>query len=287
MGSNDKNENWASDEDANDLLTGILDETEEDARSEEEQIEAELEAKRAERRRREKEEEERQRAEAEARITAEKERLESLEKRRTMRQEALRREELAEQGELDEESDDHDGGVKTDPADPSQQDSQFREGQQVSRSVEQRQPVEPEDVTVERPGPVSEGSGSSRSGALLALAAVLALVIGAGLTAFVLAQDGYTPDQATYAKSVYEPKEPKNMQVSMGVTPLDRAEAGEKPEETASPTHQPETMPADDADDDDPGTTSGQPSTGGNSGSTKPTLPDLDDGDFDPFAQDP
>ena len=46
-----KNQRWASDDDANDLLAGILDETEQDARAEEQRIQAEIQAREAEERR--------------------------------------------------------------------------------------------------------------------------------------------------------------------------------------------------------------------------------------------
>jgi hypothetical protein len=224
MGSGKNNDKWASDENANDLLAGILDETEQDARSEQERIEAELEARDQERRRKEQEERERKRAEAKARITAEEERLEGLEKRRTMRQEALRIEELKERGEYVEPEPEESGPIaEQEPA------TAPRQVGAAARPTQHQEPLR-ETADIQTGPPTPTAPASSNKMPMLALAAVLALVAGAAITAFALTQGSYEPDSSTYTKSVYEPREPRDLQVSVGFTPIEQDD--EEPIET-------------------------------------------------------
>ncbi|MGM0556780.1 MAG: hypothetical protein ACQEVA_10420 [Myxococcota bacterium] len=271
MGSRQKNEKWASDEDANDLLAGILDETEQDARSEQERIEAELAARDREQRRRQEEQRERKRAEAKARITAEQERLEGLEKRRTLRQEALRIEELEELGEY----------VEPEPEEASKPSEETLEAQRESDEVEQRREEqrrlrETADMLADETA-VSSPSNTNKM-PMIALAAVLALVAGAAIMAFALTQGSYEPDSSTYTKSVYEPREPRDMQVSVGFTPINKVEEAspEKPE-TRSP------RPAPARDNPRPAATTTASEDSEEEDDHEPLI--IDDEGFDPFSE--
>ena len=278
MSSGNNKGMWASDEDANDLLAGILDETEEDARSEEEKIQAELEAREQEARRKEQEELERKRAEAKARITAEEERLEGLEKRRTMRQEALRIEELKERGEYVEDEPEQDEGPS-----PAEEASRRERELEDARRREQEQRHQRELAEARAARQATAAPERSNAIPMLALAATIALVIGTGIGAFALTQGSYEPDTSVYSKSVYEPREPQDLQVSVGFTPIEekpvveesdqpapavRPEAPSTPRPTASAD--PDTTSSDDDDD-----------------SSAPSLPDFDDSEFDPFGEGP
>jgi hypothetical protein len=208
MGRDD--ESWASDDDANDLLAGILDETEDDARSEQERIESELARKKRERERQEREELERKREEARARITAEEERLEGLAERKTMRQEALKVEELKEKGEYVEEE-------------PEAQEEDVAEDEQPESGSARDEPQPTPEPEMDMPGPADHAPSNADSGnsiAYVVLAAVTLLVVGAGITAYLLTQGSYEPSTATYAKAVYKPSSTTDRQVSVGFTPV-------------------------------------------------------------------
>ena len=287
MGSKRDDMNWASDEDANDLLAGILDETEEEARSEEQRLQDELEA-RAEAERREQEQEKaRKRAEAKARITAEEERLEGLEKRRTMRQEALRIEEMKERGDYVEPKTTESEADEQLSGEPGEERRKSRvKGSSTHLPEVAVEPVRPAaDATQER---VVAAPRPSRA-PLFGLVAVALLVAGAGIAAFALTTGQYEHDTSTYTKAVYKPVEARDMQVSVGFTPIREQESADADEnEARRVTRSQVERPTSSEPDREPSRPEPEPSQDDTSEeSSAPELPDFDDSSFDPFSEGP
>lgn len=216
---------WASDDDAEGLLAGILDETEDVARAEKERLEAEMRAKEEEEKRRAEEEERKRREEAEARLTAERERLEKVEERRTQKMEALRVEELKERGEwVDPEE------IARKEAEEAAKREAEAQRQREERAKEQAALMAAQQAHSAANSPAEQQS--SNKGLIIGAVVALVLVVGAGVTIVALTT-GYTADSATYTKTVFTPKEVEVAMVEAGFTPIPKAEPeAEKEEKT-------------------------------------------------------
>lgn len=243
-------DDWASDDKAEDLLSGVLHETEDEAKEEIEQVEKELQQRREEEERRRREEEERRRAEAEARITAEEERLDELEQRRTERLQAIEREKMREQG-IVPESERPDEDEESDEAQTSESAVDQPESEADGQPDEQQLGAE---VDTDRQPDHLDQAGSS-TGPWIA-AAVVVLAVGAGVGGYFYMNRAYEPDDTPYSKAVYEPTEPKIHLVEASATML--ADEPTESEETSSapPPRDPAPAPS-------------RPSGGGDSGESE------------------
>lgn len=219
-----KQQRWASDDDANDLLAGILDETEDDAKAEEERIQAQIQARDAEERRQRDAENERKRREAEARISAETERQGHVQERRTARMEALKIEDLKARGEW------------IDPAilakEQAEAAARFREEEdaKIRRDAIAAAAVQSAAAVG---GPIPANTNTSNTKLYASLGVVAALVLVGGGVLFAMSQ-GYEVDQTAYSKTVFKPKEVAVALVEKGFTPLPKAEVAAVEEEPAA-----------------------------------------------------
>lgn len=220
-----KRDSWASDDDANDLLAGILSDTEEEAAAEQQRIEAELKAREEEERRQKEEEEARRRAEAEARMTAEMDRQGDLEKRRTMRMEALRIEELKERGEW------VDPEVKAAEEEAARREKEAEAARLAALAAERQAPTPEQQAQAQAAGASSQKEPAASKTPLIILGVVGALVVALAVVFVLLAQGGYEVDQRSYAKVVYQPKDPEVKLVTMSFSPLPKVEEEEEKEE--------------------------------------------------------
>ena len=215
-----KSNKWASDDDAGSLLAGILDETETAAQDEHLRLEEEMRA-RHEQQRLHKEELERQRAaEAEQRLHAEQHRQDELKQRRTARMEAIRIEDLKEKGEWIDPAVEEAKRAReaADREEAERARDQELQRQQMQLQMQQMaQPASPAAALV-------PPQKSSNKGALLALAAVLFLVVGAGAALAALMTQRYEPDPTDYVKTELKPIESKDIVTVVGSTPLPKPE---------------------------------------------------------------
>lgn len=219
-----KNQRWASDDDANDLLAGILDETEQDAKAEEQRIQAEIQAREEAERRKREAEEERKRLEAEARISAEVERQNTVQERRTARMEALKIEDLKARGEW------------VDPAILAKKQAEELAKQREVNDEQIRQSAVAaaavSAASANAPLPVAKASNAK----LFAAVGILAiLVMGAGGVLFAMSK-GYEPDPAQYTKTLYKPKDVAIALVEKGSTPIPKVEEPTSDEEPLAKT---------------------------------------------------
>ncbi len=206
---------WASDDNADSLLAGILDETEDVARAEQERLEAEMRAKEEEERRKAEEAEQQRRQEAEARLSAERERLEKAEERRTQKLEALRVEELKERGEW------------IDPAEVARKEAEeaARREAEAQKAREERAKEQAALLAAQQNLAASQAPGAeqgSNKGLMIGAIVALVLVLAAGVGIVVLV-GGYQPDSATYTKTVFTPKDVEVAMVEAGFTPIPKA----------------------------------------------------------------
>jgi len=274
-------EEWASDDSAGDLLSGVLHETEDEAKEEIEQVEEELQKRREEEERRRREEEERRRAEAEARITAEEERLDELEQRRTERLQAIEREKMREKGiepEPEEQETDEQPSEQQSDGEPSPQEANREAAGPAGEAAGER--VADATAETERPEALAadEPAGGSSTGWVLAAVALLA--VGGGVGAYLYLNQGYQADSTTYAKTVYEPTEPQTQLVEASATMVATEDAEEEePETTSAPTRRrPPSRPTSSG-------SSGSSSSGGSQGES--TQEEDDDLDIDLEGTDP
>ncbi len=209
-----KQQRWASDDDANDLLAGILDETEDDAKAEEERIQAQIQARDAEERRLRDAENERKRREAEARISAETERQGHVQERRTARMEALKIEDLKARGEWIDPAilakEQADAAAKF----REEEDAKIRRDAIAAAAVQSAAAVG---------GPIPANTNTSNTKLYASLGVVAALVLVGGGVLFAMSQ-GYEVDQTAYSKTVFKPKDVAVALVEKGFTPLPKAE---------------------------------------------------------------
>ncbi len=212
---------WASDDDAGDLLAGILDDTETDAEQERARLDAQIQA-RAEQERQAREAEERKRLdEAEARLRAEQSRQNQMEQRRTARMEAIRVEDLKERGEwVDPAIDEAKRKAEAERARLEAEAARAREleAQQQAMAIQLA-------AAQQQAQQQAQQAQAPRSKApLFALAAVLIAVIGAGAVIAALTLGQYTPDTATYAKNTLAPKETRDLLILKAMVPLPKPE---------------------------------------------------------------
>jgi len=217
-----KNEGWASDDDANDLLAGIFDQTEEDAAEEQRRLDAELKAREEAERLAKEEEAERRRLAAEARVTAEMDRQDGLEKRRTLRMEALRVEDLKAKGEwVDEAAIAAQKAAEAEAALKKQQE----EARLAAAAAAALHAPSPEQQAAAYAAQAQAAAPPAKSKTLgIVLGLVVLLVLGLGGALFAISQGGYEVDQTSYAKVVYQPQEQEVKLITMGFTPLPKVE---------------------------------------------------------------
>lgn len=225
-----KSRKYASDDDAENLLAGILDETEDIAKAEQAKIEAELRAKEDEERLKREATERAKKEEAAARLSAEMERLEKVEQRRTAKLEALKIEDLKERGEwIDPEVERRKLEAKL------QEEAELAAMKQAAEEKARRkQHVE----TQADAGPMSAPTAQQSNNNLMAIGGILlALVVAIGVGAAVML-GGYELDQATYSKAVFAPKDQQVAMVEKSMTAIPKPEPviEEKQDGTSKPT---------------------------------------------------
>lgn len=242
---------WASDDAADDLLAGILDETATEAEEEEQRIQAEIEAKKQEEQRRKEEEERRKRQEAEQRLSAEKERLQEVEKRRTQKMEALRREELIESGEWvppEEEEEEEQQEAQDQPppeaTQPPQQGAHPHGHPHQHPGQHHQTPGAAAAQSATGSQPVEEIPQKSNKGVMVALTLVVLGVIGAGAVAFFVLPEGYEIDATTYERTSFAPSETTTSVVEIGFQALPEEEDDPAPAARPSPRPAPSPSPS-------------------------------------------
>jgi len=219
---------WASDEDAGDLLAGILDETAMDAREEEERIQREIKAREEEERRKREQEDARRKQEAEARISAEMERQSVNAERRTQKMQALKIEELKERGEwIDPEIE----AAKR----RAEEEAQRKEAEALALAEARRAAAEARVASEATPGGAIAQPANDNSKLKYALGAVVALVLVAGLGIAGIASGSYEPDATSYSKVVYSPKTVQVAMVERGFTLIPKATPEPVVEDTRRP----------------------------------------------------
>lgn len=210
-----KSRGWASDDDAENLLAGILDDTEDEAKAEQERIEAEIKAKEEAERLKREEEERRKKEQAAARLNAEMERLQSVEQKRAAKLEAMKIEELKKRGEW------------VDPEEERRKlEEQLRQEAEVAAlkakaEAEARAKHRVEEAQARGepiPGMIAP-EPKSKTGMIAGIAIVGALVIGGGAVGASMALS-YKVDPASYSKTVFAPKEVEVALVEKGFTPI-------------------------------------------------------------------
>ena len=205
-----KSNKWASDDDAADLLSGILDETEDDALLEQQRIEAELQAKEESERMAREAEEQRKRADAEAKLSAELDRLEQVAERRTQKIEALKIEELKERGEW------IDPEVERAKVEAQRREQAEAEAMKIAAQAQAQQMIS---------APMTMPNAQKKSPiGLIAIIAVLVLSL-AGVAGGFAYTTRYQVDNTTYAKSVFNPASNKVAMIEMGFTPVPKKKA--------------------------------------------------------------
>ena len=190
------------------------------AQEEQAQLEAAVRAKQEEEERQRAFEEERKRREAEEKLRSEQSRQEQIKQRRTAQMEALRVEELKERGEwvdpaIEEAKRQEELARQAEESEKAQMQQQMAQMQQQMTQMKQQteaQPVQP----VEQP--------KKSKAPMIALAAVLVAVIGAGAVLGLLMTQQYQPDATNYPKVSLEAKEAKNVVTTAAFTPLPKEE---------------------------------------------------------------
>lgn len=184
---------WASDDEAEDLLAGILDETAAEAADEEERVAARIQSKRAEEERRLEVEAAEKQKKAEARLAAERKRQDEIRERRTQRMRAL---EPVEPQEL---------AMPTE-APPA--------AEVPAREVVSEIDTEPAVETTALSAAPLQPAPHTRSWRPLAIFAVIAGVLAAIVA--VAAPGSYELDRQQYVKATYAPKEHQDALVEKG-----------------------------------------------------------------------
>ena len=202
--------NWASDEDAGDLLAGILDETATAASAEQQRLEQELAEREAAEKAEREAEETRKREEAEAKLSAEADRQAQLQEKRTARLEAIKVEELKAKGEW------------VDPAEIARKEREeaARQAALQGKPPEKAAELAPAPAAQAAPAPAPEKKSNAP---LIALAAVFAAVIGAVGVIFGMGVGQYSPDQTPYQKVAMAPVEADTLVKVGGFVPLPEA----------------------------------------------------------------
>lgn len=205
---------YASDDDAENLLAGILDETEDVAKAEQERIEAELRAKEEEQRRLKEEQDRKRKEAAAAKLSAELDRLEKVEQRRTAKLEALKIEDLKDRGEwVDPEEE------RRKLEEKIRKEAELTAMKEAAESEARLKHQSDKNPAVVAQGAMPEASRSSNAGLMAALGIIVALLIGGGGVAFAMVT-GYEIDGATYSKATFAPKDQQIAMVEKGSTPI-------------------------------------------------------------------
>lgn len=205
-----KSNKWASDDDAADLLSGILSETEDEALAEQQRLENELRAKQEAERLEVEAEEQRKRAEAEAKLSAEMNRLQQVAERRTAKIEALKIEELKERGEW------IDPEVERAKLEAERQKQIESEKIRIEAEMQAKASVE---SATRLPSPTPQKKSSA---GLFVIAAFLVLAaVGTAIGVVLMSQ--YKVDNTSYAKAVHQPTSNKIAMVEKGFTPIPKA----------------------------------------------------------------
>lgn len=223
-----KSRKYASDDDAENLLAGILDETEDVANAEQARIDAELRAKEDEDRRRKEAKDRAKKEEAAARLSAEMERLQKVEQRRTEKLEALKIEELKDRGEwIDPEIERKKLEAKI------QEEAELAAMKQAAEEKARRK------AQAVAQGEVSEAMGGppQKSSNLALIGGIAVAVIGVVAAGAAVALGGYKIDQATYSKAVFAPKDQQVALIEKAFTPIPKPEPVVQEEEEAAPSH--------------------------------------------------
>lgn len=217
---------WASDDDAGDLLASILNDTETDAALEQQRIEAEILAREQEAQRLKDAEEQHRRAEAEARISAEMDRLQQVEVRRTQKLEALKIEDLKE------------SGLWQPPEEPAKPEQPNAQSHSALHAVQAPHAITPEHGNASLSPAVAQATQpvakKSNSTAIAILGIVAALVVISAVVAGMLMKGSYKVDNTTYAKAVYTPKDNQILLVEKGFVPLPKPEPVATAEESSA-----------------------------------------------------
>ncbi len=203
-----QNNKWASDDDASDLLAGILDETEDDAIAEQARLDAELQAKKEQERQALASAEESRKQEAANKLSAEMNRLEGVNQKRTEKLQAIEVEELKARGEW------------IDPEVERQKVEALRQQEaEAARIAAQQQAAVAAAAVVPTAGPIQPTAKSKLPLIVLGLFAVLVIAGGViGATMF----GGYSADNTSYAKAVFVPKTPEANLVEKSFTATPR-----------------------------------------------------------------
>lgn len=213
-----KSRKFASDDDAENLLAGILDDTEDVARAEQERIEAELRAKADAERRRKEESERAKREENAARLSAEMDRLEKVQQRRTEKLQALKIEELKERGEW---------------IDPEEERRKLEEKLQREAEIEAmknaaeekaRAKAQAELGTTGAPVAGVAAAQQQKSPVGMIVAGIAVALVAVVAIAAVAMKGGYEVDQSIYSKAIFAPKSQTVAQVEKGFTPIPKPE---------------------------------------------------------------
>lgn len=210
-----KSRKYASDDDAENLLAGILDETEDVAKAEQERIEAELRAKEDEERRKKEDEQRKKKEAAAARLSAELERLEKVEQRRTAKMEALKIEDLKDRGEW------IDPEIERKKLEDKIKKEAELQAMKEAAEIEARRKAQPQQAAGMSMGS-SAPEQKSNIGVIIG-AVLVAVLLGGGGLAFAVV-GGYEVDQATYSKAVFAPKDEQVAVVTKGFTPIPQPE---------------------------------------------------------------
>ena len=202
--------NWASDEDAGDLLAGILDETATAASAEQQRLADELREREAAEKAELEAAQARKREAAEAKLIAEADRQAQIQEKRTARIEAIKVEELKARGEW------------VDPAETARKEREEAARQAALQGKRPEQAAEPvaAPVPVAAPAPAPPKKSNAP---LIALAAVFVAVIGAVAVIFGMGVGQYSPDQTPYQKVAMAPVEADTLVKVGGFVPLPEA----------------------------------------------------------------
>lgn len=215
-----KKNQWASDDAADDLLADIFSDTATAAAMEEQRLEADIKRREQEEELKRQQEEQRRLQEAESKLKEEESRQQQLEQRRTARMEAIKVEDLKARGEW------------VDPAieeakKKAEEERRIREEAtrqaeiMTAQKIAEQQARTPEPM----PNPAAAQPVAPKSKApMIALAAVLIAVIGAGGVIAALTLGSYKIDQTAYAKVTLEPKEAKDLLAVKSFNPLPKEE---------------------------------------------------------------
>ena len=220
------NNKWASDDDASDLLAGILDETEDEAIAEQQRLDAELRAKQEREKQALVSAEENRKREAADKLSAEMNRLEGVKQKRTEKLQAIQVEELKARGEW------------VDPEEERRKVEALRQQEiDKARSAAEHQ------AAIAAASAVPEGSvrmptsGSAAKSKLpLIIMGILGVLVIAGGVGGSILMGGYSADNTSYAKAVFAPKTPETNLVEKSFMPTPKKKRAAAVADDSSPS---------------------------------------------------